>query len=78
MKRLVFAVSVLAAGLALSSSARGYELHRCEQSGVHGFVDMFRDPASAVIEAVRAVSRNQQASDCLQFGFSPQIDVVLN
>lgn len=46
--------------IALSSSARGYELHRCEQLGVHGFVDMLRDPASAVVDAVRAVCLNQR------------------
>jgi len=47
--------------IALSSSARGYELHRCEQLGVHGFVDMLSDPASAVIDAIRAVSLNQRS-----------------
>ena len=46
--------------IVMSSSARGYEMHRCEQSGVHGFVDKLRDPASAVIDAIRAVSHNQR------------------
>jgi len=39
----------------IHSFARGYEMHRCEQAGVHGFIDKLRDPASAVIEAIRAV-----------------------
>jgi DNA-binding NarL/FixJ family response regulator len=46
--------------VALSSSARGYMLHRCEQSGVHGFVDKLCDRSIAVVDAIRAVSLNRR------------------